>query len=66
MALDIRMQFEINIQMGRIRRARAQFIEHQLQTLEDGNESDGSSDSWMTIEEEESGDEDMRALLNIS
>lgn len=39
MALDIRMQFEINIQMRRIRRARAQPV--QDQTMDESNDSDG-------------------------
>lgn len=41
MALDIRMQFEINIQMNRIRRARGQPVGYEQQTAEDSNDSDG-------------------------
>lgn len=58
MALDVRMQLDVNIQMRRIRRARPAGVVAGNQPAAAASEgasidSADSSDSWLTVDEEE-------------
>ncbi|GJQ65480.1 hypothetical protein Trydic_g7585 [Trypoxylus dichotomus] len=64
MALDIRMQLDVNVQMRRIRRARPPAAPTANQPVEQPNNgTDDSSDSWLTVDEEEVEDGDIGIVI---
>ncbi|KAK9717269.1 hypothetical protein QE152_g24247 [Popillia japonica] len=59
MALDVRMQLDVNIQMRRIRRTPPAVPIGNQRAAEPSYESEDSSDSWLTVDEEEIEDGDI-------